>query len=117
MSKRRPRHPKPDANQGEIKKELEDEGYVVHDVSPLGGDVLDLFVYSPPHKLWLQVEVKTSIRAPFEDDQLHYLARMDAGMPGVPIIVATNADQIKAWFRRWQPFTSAYHDVEEFYPD
>jgi hypothetical protein len=41
---RRPAHPKPDANQAEIVRDLRASGYTVIDVSSLGGEALDLFV-------------------------------------------------------------------------
>jgi len=55
---RRPRHPKPDANQAEVIADLRQCGLVVHDVSSLGGDCLDLFVGDPATGDWLQVELK-----------------------------------------------------------
>ena len=59
----RPRHPRPDANQLELVAALRQLGFIVHDVSSLGGDALDLFVGGYHGYLgrwvWIQVEVKT----------------------------------------------------------
>jgi len=54
----RPKHPKPDANQADVIRELRECGLIVHDVSSLGGDHLDFWVGDPASYRWLQVELK-----------------------------------------------------------
>ena len=57
----RPRHPKPDANQGDIVDGLRDCGYLVHDVSAFIGE-FDLLVYGldweTQEHTWIALEVK-----------------------------------------------------------
>ena len=105
----RPKHTKKDSNHSQVVADLREEGCTVIDVSDLPGNEhanpLDLFVLSPSGKVWVQVEVKPSITAEFTDNELHYMARVNAGMPGVPVIMATNAHQILAWFEGRQQCT------------
>jgi hypothetical protein len=60
---RRPRYPKPDSNQAAYIRLMLARGYEVINVSPLGGDALDVFVggaalWRLGCPTWLQVEVK-----------------------------------------------------------
>ena len=86
-----------DASQADIVDDLRCLGYTVHDVSPLGGDALDLFVGGRHHGLreyvWCQVEVKTEA-GELTDGEAEYLARH----LGWPIIVARRAEDVARWF-------------------
>jgi len=86
----RPRHPKPDANQADIIRDLRDCGLVVHDVSSLGGDCLDLFAGDPLGGGWCHVEVKVEggVLTPGEAE---YIAQYAGPLP---IIVARQAEDV-----------------------
>ncbi|HUW11112.1 MAG TPA: hypothetical protein VM537_15390 [Anaerolineae bacterium] len=90
MAPSRPRHPKTDANQADVIRELRECGLIVHDVSSLGGDCLDLFVGDPASCSWLQVEVKT------EEGQLtpRERAYIALHIVLVPIVVAWDTEDI-----------------------
>ena len=90
MTRNRPRHPKPDANQADIIRDLRKCGLVVLDVSSLGGDCLDLFVGDPLGGGFVQVEVKVpaGVLTPGEAD---YIADY-GGL--LPIVVAREAEDI-----------------------
>ena len=86
-----------DASQADIVADLRRLGYTVHDVSPLGGDALDLFVGGWHHGYgdyaFCQVEVKTEA-GELTDGEAEYLARhLDW-----PIIVARSAEDVARWF-------------------
>jgi len=104
----RPSRPKPDANQSEVKDALRKVGCVVIDVSALPGsdaeNPLDLFVLSPRDwgspRVWLQVELKSSLDAPFRAHQQTYLNALGVWPfpfqmnPGVPVVAAWQAAEI-----------------------
>ena len=86
----RPRHPKTDANQPDVIRDLRDCGLIVHDVSSLGGDCLDLFVGDPASYSWIQVEVKTD-EGKLTPRERAYIA---VHLPKVPIVVAREAEDV-----------------------
>lgn len=86
----RPRHPKPDSNQAEIVRELRRCGLVVHDVSSLGGDCLDLFVGDPVSGVWCQVEVKTDDGELTAEEALYIHEWADV----LPVVLARSADDV-----------------------
>jgi len=94
----RPRHPKPDANQADIIRDLRDCGLIVHDVSSLGGDCLDLFVGDPASYSWLQIEVKTD-EGKLTPRERAYIA---VHLPKVPILIAREAEDVLRAFGRIQ---------------
>ena len=89
---RRPRHPKPDANQSAMVEALRQCGLVCHDVSALGGDCLDLFVGDPMSGHWCQVEVKTP-DGTLTEGEAAYLDRYGQHLP---IVVARRAEDVLA---------------------
>ena len=93
----RPRHPKPDANQADMIRDLRASGYTVIDVSTLGGDALDLFVggyhHIHPGPFWVQVEVKTA-DGELTDDEREYIY----SHPELDILVARCAEDVLRWF-------------------
>ena len=95
----RPRHPKPDGNQSTIVSELRANGFVVHDVSSLGGDALDLFVggYNQHSDIneWTQVEVKTDDGV-LTEGEARYIESV--GLTGLPVIVARCAEDVLKWY-------------------
>ena len=93
---RRPRHPRPDANQSAMVEALRQCGLVVHDVSALGGDCLDLFCGDPLSGRWCQVEVKTD-SGTLTDGERCYIERYEGQLP---IIVARHGVDILRWFGR-----------------
>lgn len=92
----RPKHPKTDANQADIIRDLRACGLICHDVSSLGGDCLDLFVGDPASYSWIQIEVKT------DDGQLtpRERAYIAVHLPKVPILVARETEDILCAFGR-----------------
>ena len=86
----RPRHPKTDANQPDIIRDLRKCGLIVHDVSSLGGDCLDLFVGDPQSYQWLQIEVKTD-EGQLTPRERAYIAQH---ITRVPILVAWTTEDI-----------------------
>ena len=86
----RPRHPKTDANQPDIIRDLRKCGLIVHDVSSLGGDCLDLFVGDPQSYQWLQIEVKTD-EGQLTPRERAYIA---VHLPRLPIVVARRAEDV-----------------------
>lgn len=96
----RPRHPHPDANQSQIVGQLRDLGFLVLDVSPLGGDALDLFVCGPVvydgyQRQWVQVEIKAD-GGTFTDGEAAYLKAHPSRE--WPVIWANCLGDILAWF-------------------
>ena len=95
----RPRRPRPDTNQSVIVGELRDLGFTVHDVSSLGGDVLDLFVGGEVIYLgrfeWLQVEVKAA-EGVLTDGEAAYISTHPS--PIWPVIVARQTEDVLRWF-------------------
>ena len=95
----RPRHPKPDGNQAQIIRELRDNGFVVHDVSSLGGDCLDLFVGGVNRHMrnaeWLQVEVKTTV-GKLTANEARYTDQV--GLSMLPVLVARCTEDVLKWF-------------------
>jgi len=89
---RRPRHPKPDANQQRMVEALRQCGLVCHDVSALGGDCLDLFVGDPMTGQFVQVEVKTD-SGTLTEGEAAYLDRYGQQLP---IVVARRAEDVLA---------------------
>jgi hypothetical protein len=96
----RPKRTRKDDNHAEIVQDLRDDGFVVVDVADLPGDPtnnpLDVFVRAAedapvivalsaegvrrwfeehPGAGWVQVEIKTSVDAPFTDAEEEYLRR------------------------------------------
>ena len=59
----RPKHPRTDANQAQIIRELRELGFCVHDLSTVGGQVLDILVGGWNARFefytWLPFEIKT----------------------------------------------------------
>jgi len=102
MTPPRPRHPKPDTNQAEIVAKLREQGMCVHDVSSLGGDILDLFVGGYNLKTrrdeWVQVEIKTE-KGALTDGQQKYLAKWI----GLPVVIARNAEDVLQYFGHKSP--------------
>lgn len=96
MAPSRPRHPKADANQAAMVEALRQCGLVVHDVSSLGGDCLDLFVGDPLGGGFVQVEVKAS-GGVLTEGEANYLARY-AGQ--LPIVVARRAEDVLRALKR-----------------
>jgi len=92
----RPKHPKPDANQADVIRELRECGLIVHDVSSLGGDCLDLFVGDPASYSWIQVEVKTD-EGELTPRERAYIA---LHVVLVPIVVARTAEDVLMAFGR-----------------
>ena len=86
----RPRHPKTDANQPDIIRDLRKCGLIVHDVSSLGGDCLDLFVGDPQSYQWIQIEVKTD-EGKLTPRERAYIA---VHLPKVPILIARAAEDV-----------------------
>lgn len=88
-----------DANQADIVAALRQLGFCVLDVSPLGGEILDLFVcgYHAVRKRWewLHVEVKTATGELTAGEQ----AFLDK-WPQCPAIVARRLGDILEWFTR-----------------
>ena len=93
----RPRHPKPDANQADMVRDLRASGYTVIDVSTLGGDALDLFVggfhFHRCLPAWLSVEVKTA-DGELTDAEREYIY----SHPELDILVARCAEDVLRWF-------------------
>jgi hypothetical protein len=100
----RPKHPKPDANQARIVGQLRDLGFVVHDVSSLGGDCLDLFVLGWNYRLdvleWCQVEIKTDDGELTPGEKAYIDLIMEAGSARPPVIVARSVEDVLRWFGR-----------------
>ena len=98
----RPRHPKPDSNQAQIIRDLRRLGFVVHDVSSLGGDCLDLFVCGYTNEqgaqAWVQIEVKTDT-GKLTEAEAEYIVQAD--LEGVPVLVARCTEDVLRWFARW----------------
>ncbi|HUW14047.1 MAG TPA: hypothetical protein VM537_30260, partial [Anaerolineae bacterium] len=65
-------------------------GLIVHDVSSLGGDCLDLFVGDPASYSWIQVEVKTD-EGELTSRERAYIA---VHLPKVPILIAREAEDV-----------------------
>ena len=86
----RPRHPKTDANQPDIIRDLRACGLIVHDVSSLGGDRLDLFVGDPTSYDWLQVELKVE-GGRLTPRERAYIAQ---NILRVPILIAWDTEDI-----------------------
>lgn len=97
----RPRHPHPDANQAQIVRDLRALGFTVHDVSPLGGDALDLFVGGEVVYLgrfeWLQVELKAN-GGRLTAGEAAYLEKHPH--PIWPVLVAYSTEDVLEWFGR-----------------
>lgn len=90
---------KVDANQKQIVAELERLGFYVLDTSPLGGQVLDIFV-AGWHGIsrrweWLHVEIKGP-RGKLTEGEARFFERC----PECPAIVARSAEDILEWFMR-----------------
>jgi len=86
----RPRHPKTDANQADVIRELRECGLICHDVSSLGGDRLDLFVGDPTSYDWLQVELKVE-GGRLTPRERAYIAQ---NILRVPILIAWDTEDI-----------------------
>ena len=93
---RRPRHPKPDANQAAMVEALRQCGLVVHDVSSLGGDCLDLFVGDPLSGRWVQVEVKAEGGTLTEGES----AYIDRYRQQLPILVVRHGVEVLRYLGR-----------------
>jgi len=96
MARSRPRHPKTDSNQADIIRDLRKLGLVVHDVSSLGGDCLDLFVGDPASYSWLQIEIKTD-EGELTPRERAYIA---VHLPKVPIVIAREAEDVLRALKR-----------------
>jgi Holliday junction resolvase len=89
----RPRHPKPDSVQRDLVRDLGALGWLVWDLSPLGGEVLDLLVMR--NGVCLPVEVK-SPGGKLTRAQRRSIARLRA--VGVePIVAGTAEEVVEAW--------------------
>ena len=96
---RRPRHPKPDANQQRMVQALRQCGLVVVVVSDLPGeqdqddvDTLDMYVGDPCNGNWMHVECKTD-GGELTPHQRRYLDRYGQQLP---IVVARRAEDVLA---------------------
>jgi hypothetical protein len=100
----RPRHPKPDANQAEIIDQLRALGFIVHDISGLGGDCLDLFVmgWNRETQMWsiAQVEIKTDDGALTVGEEMYIDRVMEMTDDCAPVIVARSVEDVLRWFGR-----------------
>jgi hypothetical protein len=100
----RPRHPKPDANQLQIVGQLRDLGFIVHDVSSLGGDVLDLFIGGMTKPVgywdWVQGEVKMPGEklTPGERAYFDKLEQILGPWVGTAVIKIESVDDVLEWF-------------------
>jgi len=102
---RRPRHPKPDANQALLVGQLRDLGFIVHDVSSLGGDCLDLFVLGEHHHRnqsthlweWVQIEIKTE-SGELTAAERTYMDRVYQRTPCPPLFIARSLEDILHWY-------------------
>lgn len=100
MSNRPHRLTHRDSNQAEITEALRSLGFLVLDVSPLGGDALDLFVCGPVvydgyQRQWCQVELKAN-GGTFTDGEAEYLKEHPSRE--WPVIWANCVEDILAWF-------------------
>jgi hypothetical protein len=90
---------KRDANQAEIADGLRQMGFCVLDVSPLGGDALDMFVGGWSCKLkeyaWVQVEVKTPTGNLTNDEETYIAQWLE-----LPIVIARSTEDVLDWFGR-----------------
>jgi len=93
---KRPRHPKPDANQSDVIRDLRKCGLVVHDVSSLSGDHLDFWVGDPASYSWLQVELKAE-GGRLTPRERAYIAQ---NITRVPILIARTAEDVLEALKR-----------------
>ena len=92
----RPKHPKPDANQPDVIRDLRDCGLIVVDVSSLGGNRLDFFVGDPASYSWLQVELKAE-GGRLTPRERAYIAQ---NITRVPILIARTAEDVLEALKR-----------------
>jgi len=120
---RRPKYPKPDANEREVIAELRESGFVVIRTSPLKGNEdhnpLDLFVGKPSKGWpWIQVELKTDIYAGFTANEIAYLKKVGLWPTPfnqtwrIPIVTATSADGIITAMKKLRRSCMAQKGVE-----
>ncbi len=99
MTGRPHRFARRDENQKQIVADLERLGFYVVDTSPLGGQVLDIFVagwHGVRHRWeWLHVEIKTA-RGKLTEGEARFFERC----PECPAIVARSTKDIVEWFTR-----------------
>lgn len=100
---RRPRHPRPDANQARIAADLRAAGYAVVDVSSLAEVGFDLLVLGLRRgvPVWLAVECKTEGgRLTPRETEVYHAVLQAAGWYrlSAPYVVAYTAEDVTEWF-------------------
>ena len=100
----RPRHPKPDANQGEIAADLKQLGFFTQDVSPLARLGFDRLVWGWHGVLNIPLLLAVEIKAPGgrmtrREREVQEMVLAKFG-PQAPYLVGWNTEDILDWFTR-----------------